>query len=163
MIRLSDIRFTRYNKPTSYHKEEYWDVLLVSGPQFVISQNDFNQINEILMYESEEVDRLTVYGKPWFMDADWGKPVVPDDVKKELVETLSRMNFAESLAPIPVLADENIEDDKMVVKSFEFPQTTESKIADIFASFGTETGRLSSGKESSDLDAYNKPKSYPRL
>lgn len=173
MIPISDIRFTRYMKPTFYQKEERWDLVLKSGPQFVISYQDFSQINEIIRYESEEVDRLTVFGKPIFeswienpsynkrsqgytANEDWGRPLLSQNVRDEVMEKLTAFDFK----PLPVesnkigidlVEDENIDPDKMIA-------VTDQKIKDMFASMMED----SSGKDSSSLDTYPKPKSYPQ-
>jgi hypothetical protein len=169
MIPLSDIRFTRYSEPTSYSPKDRWDVVLKSGPQFVISQNDFNCINEILKYESEEVDRLMVYGRPIWQSpgADWGQPEMPIKVRDELIDTLSKMTFP--LPPMPsidygdgtdrVEADENIKDDEMEVKGFDMIKTEQS-IADMFSSMVEELAE--DVKTGASLDTYSKPKSYPQ-
>lgn len=146
MIRVSDIRFTRYTESSYIDKKPRWDVLLMSGPQFVISERDFIAINNILSYDMEEVESSPMWGRPifesWIDDPEWAKPL---------------MNFK----PLPVESnkigidlplDDDNDANKMIV-------TTDQKIKDMFASMKED----SDGKDSSSLDTYPKPKSYSQF
>lgn len=161
MIPLSDIRFTRYSEPTSYSPKDRWDVVLKSGPQFVISQNDFNCINEILQHESEEVDRLMVYGRPIWQSpgADWGQPEMPKEMKDNITRMLSKMTSADVPAIPSVIGDDRLKDDEMEVKGFDMIKTEQS-IADMFSSMVEELAE--DVKTGASLDTYSKPKSYPQ-
>jgi len=178
MIRISEINFTRYTPVSYVDKKPRWDVLLKSGPQFVISEKDFVEINDILRYESEEVDRLIVYGRPSWVDhpgVDWAHSL-PDKAKDELIDRLAKMNFppivteSKPKPDVPAIPsriafdveaklDDKIEDDEMEVKGFDMVKTEQS-IADMFSSMVEKIAE--DVKTGASLDTYSKPKSYPQ-
>jgi hypothetical protein len=63
MVPLSEIKFTRCYAPyLTYGKDAgklQYDVLLKSGPQFIVTKKEFDEINELIKYEVEDV-----YGMP---------------------------------------------------------------------------------------------------
>jgi hypothetical protein len=176
MIRISDISFTRYTAVSYVDKKPRWDVLLKSGPQFVISEKDFVEINDILRYESEEVDRLITYGRPSWIDYTgdgeiWGESLLRNHVRDDLVQRLSKMHFplmpieCNQIGTFPVVTEskpeleDKLEDDEMEIKGFDMIKTEQS-IADMFSSMVEKVAE--DVKAGANLDTYSKPKSYPQ-
>lgn len=58
MIPLGEIRFTRSYVPFSLYGEKagqiQYDVLLKSGPQFILTKKEFDEINELIRYDTED-------------------------------------------------------------------------------------------------------------